>query len=140
MVAVARLVTLLELCDADARRMSVSARHEAELVDGRRVLLLDDRGWSSSGNVPDIWALTSVEDIEKTARMVVGPDEPYDGRSQEDMEADHWASLSEILRRQGVIVDAPELKRLPHDVVLSERLLARVAGDDSQNLSCPDSS
>ena len=49
----------------------MSARHEAELVDGRRVLLLDDRGWSSSGNVSDIWALTSVEDIEKTARMVV---------------------------------------------------------------------
>ena len=140
MVAVARLVTLLELRDADARRMSVSARHEAELVDGRRVLLLDDRGWSSSANVPDIWALTSVAQIEETARTVVGPDEPYDGRSQEDMEADHWASLSEILRRQGVVVDAPELKRLPHDVVLSERLLARVAGDDSQNRSCPDSS
>ena len=140
MVAVARLVTLLELRDADARGMSVSARHEAELVDGRRVLLLDDRGWSSSANVPDIWALTSVEEIVETARMVVGPDEPYDGRSQEDMEADHWASLSEILRRQGVVVDAPALKRLPHDVVLSERLLARVAGDDSQNLSCPDSS
>jgi hypothetical protein len=45
---VARLVTPVELRDADARRMSVSARHEAELVDGRRVLLLDDRGWSSS--------------------------------------------------------------------------------------------
>jgi hypothetical protein len=110
--------------------MSVSARHEAELVDGRRVLLLDDRGWSSSANVPDFWAVTSVKDIEETARMVVGPDEPYDGRSQEDMEADHWAFLSEILRRQGVVVDAQELKRLPHDVVLSERLLAHVAGDD----------
>jgi hypothetical protein len=35
------------------------------------------------------------------------------------MEADHWAFLSEILRRQGVVVDAQELKRLPHDVVLS---------------------
>jgi hypothetical protein len=113
-----------------ARQMSVSARHEALLVDGRRVLLLDDRGWSSSGNVPDIWAVTSAEDIEETARFVVGPDEPFAGRSQEDMEADHWASLSEILRRHGVVVDARELKRLPHDVVLSERLLARVARDD----------
>jgi hypothetical protein len=112
------------------RQMSVSARHEALLVDGRRVLLLDDRGWSSSGNVPDIWAVTSVEDIEETARFVVGPDEPFAGRSQEDMEAAHWAFLSEVLRRQGVVVDARELKRLPHDVVLSERLLARVARDD----------
>ena len=117
-----------------ARQMSVSARQEALLVDGRRVLLLDDRGWTegwgSSGNVPDIWAVTSVEDIERTARFVVGPDEPFAGRSQEDMEAAHWASLSEVLRRQGVVVDARELKRLPHDVVLSERLLARVARDD----------
>ena len=112
------------------RGMSVSARHEAELVDGRRVLLLDDRGWSETANVPDIWAVTSVEHIEETARIVVGPDEPYDGRSQEDMEAAHWAYLAEILRQQGVAVDAQELKRLPHDVMLSERLLALVAGDD----------
>jgi hypothetical protein len=26
--------------------MSVSARHEVVLADGRRVVLLDDRGWS----------------------------------------------------------------------------------------------
>jgi hypothetical protein len=58
------------------------------LVGGRRVLLLDDRRWSESGP-PNIWALTSVEDIVGTARMVVGPDEPFGGRSHEDMEADH---------------------------------------------------
>ncbi len=146
MAAVARLVTLVDVEDdvADARQMSASARHEAVLVDGRHVLLLDDRGWSSSPffpvgeapdddawrqDVPDIWAVTSVEDIVKTARAVVGPDEPFDGRSQEDMEADHWAYLTGVLRQQGVIVDALELKRLPHHVVLSERLLARVGRD-----------
>ena len=47
-----------------------------------------------------------------------------------DLEADHWAALSQTLRRQGVVVHAQELKRLPHDVVLSQRLLARIAGDD----------
>jgi hypothetical protein len=147
MTAVARLVTLVDVNDdgTDARRMSVSACHEAVLVDGRRFLLLDDRGWTESlkrvsveevadgdslrEDVPDIWSVTSVEDIEETARCVVGPDEPFDARSQEDMEADHWASLSGVLRRQGVVVDAQELKRLPHDVVLSERLLARVGRD-----------
>jgi hypothetical protein len=145
MAAVARLVTLLDVRDDNAgAQMSVSARHEAVLVDGRRVLLLDDRGWSSSlvqvggapvGDasradvVPDIWAVTPVEDIEETARQVVGPDEPFDGRSQEDMEADHWSYLAGILRQEGVIVDALELKRLPHDIVLSERLLARVGRD-----------
>jgi hypothetical protein len=146
MTAVARLVTFVDVDDraGEARRMSVSARHEAALADGRRVLLLDDRGWSSTalraywgGEVPDddsvrdqpdSWAMTSVEEIEETTRFVVGPDEPPDGYTQEDMEADHWTHLSGVLRQHGVIVDPLDLKRLPHDVVLSERLVARVGG------------
>jgi hypothetical protein len=140
MAAVMRLVTLVDVNDdvADARQMSVSARHEAVLADGRRVLLLDDRGWTSSAlraswvgadverEPLDSWALSSVEEIEETARVVVGPDEAPDGYSQEEMEASHWAYLAGVLGQQGVVVDAVELKRLPHDVVLSERLLARV--------------
>jgi hypothetical protein len=124
-------MTLVDVDDGgDARQISMSARHEAVLADGRRVLLLDDRGWSSSlSRFPDIGAVRSVEDIEETARVVVGPDEPFDGRSQEDMEADHWAHLRGILRQQGVVADAVELRRLPHEVVLSERLLARVGRD-----------
>jgi hypothetical protein len=143
MAAVAHLVTLVDLNDdvVDPHQMSVSARHEAVLEDGRRVLLLDDRGWTAAalraswGEVPDrdswreqldIWAVTSVEDIEETARVVVGPDEPPDGYSQEETDASHWAYLAGVLRRRGVVVDALELKRLPHDVVLSQRLLARI--------------
>jgi len=140
--AVTRLVTFVDLAEGvgDTRQMTVSARHEAVLLDGRRVLLLDDRGWSSSVHIaflagdrdstreepPDIWATTSVEDIEQEARMVVGPDEPFDGSSQEEAEQAHWAYLSDLLRQHGVVVDALDLRRLPHDVVLSDRLLARV--------------
>jgi hypothetical protein len=142
MPAVTRLVTLVDVQDevADASQMSVSARHEAELADGRRVLLLDDRGWTSTALIaypvgevpdgedpPDIWAMTSIEDIEETARVVVGPDEPFGEHSQEDMEASHWAHLADVLRQQGIVVDALELRRLPHDVVLSERLRARIS-------------
>ena len=135
-VHVTRLVTFVEVDDAaaDPRQMSVSARHEAVLVDGGHVLLLADRGWSASGP-PNIWAVTAVEWIADTARMVVGPDEPFGGRSQKDMEADHWASMAAVLRHQGVDADALELGRLPHDVVLSEQLLARIGhqpGDDVQ--------
>ena len=142
MAAVARLVSFVDIRvqdddGPDARRMSVSARHEAELPDGRRVLLLDDRGWSSTSLIasgegevpeeqPDSWATWSVEDIEETTRAVVGPDEPFEGSSQEDAERVHWTYLSDVLRRHGVVVDPLGLKRLPHDVVLSERLLARV--------------
>jgi hypothetical protein len=112
---------------ADPRRMSASVRHEAVLADGRRLLLLGDRGWTSSAvGFADIWSSISVEEVENTARTVVGPDEPFGGRSQKDMEADHWSYLAHILRQQGVIVDAAELQRLPHDVVLGPRLLRRI--------------
>jgi hypothetical protein len=147
MSAVTRLVTFVDLAEevGVTRQMSFSARHEAVLLDDRRVMLLDDRGWTSSPLIavqageasdrdstreqnPDIWAITSVEDIEQTARIVVGPDEPSDGFSQEDAEQGHWAYLSDVLRQRGVFVDALDLRRLPHDVVLSDRLLARVGG------------
>ena len=49
---------------------------------------------------------------------MVGPDE--------GVEASHWAFLCEALGREGVVADPDELRRLPHDVVLSERLRARV--------------
>jgi len=131
MGSVARLVTFVDIAGLpDDRAVSVSARHEAVLADGRRVLLLGDRGWSSSssmpGDVPDAWAHTSVEELEATARTVVGPDEPFGDRSAKDMEAGHWAHLAGVLRGRGVVVEAEELERLPHDVVLSERLLARI--------------
>jgi hypothetical protein len=136
--AVARLVTFVELYDVPANPggMSLSARHEAELADGRRVLLLDDRGWSSGppqvyGDrprepAPDIWSVTSRYDIEETARMIVGPDEPLDGDTQADAEAHYWGCLAGILERQGISAEPEDLRRLPHDVVLSERLLARL--------------
>jgi hypothetical protein len=140
MSVVARLVTLVDLRENDlGGQMSFSARHEALLEDGRHLLLLDDRGWTSSllrttadsaaRDVPDFWAVTSQEGLEQTARSVVGPDEPFGGRSQEDMERDHWAYLAGILRRQGVAADADELKSLPHDIVLSERVLALLGRD-----------
>lgn len=77
----------------------------------------------------DIWSQTAVEEIENEARVVVGPDEPFDGRSREDMERDHWAYLAGVLRQQGIVVAAVELKRLRHEVVLGRRLLARIGGD-----------
>lgn len=126
MSAVTRLVTFVDVDDqADDRQISVSARHEAELADGSRVLLLSDRGWGASGP-PDIWVRTSVKDIVGTTRTAVGPDEPFGGRTPDETEADHWSSLQQIAQRQGVTVDAAELRQLPHDIVLSPRLLARL--------------
>lgn len=126
MSAVTRLVTFVDVDDQQpAGGISVSARHEAELADESRALLLDDRGWGSSGS----WATTTVAEMHETARMVVGPDEPPDGRSYQDEEAAHWAHLQQILQQQGVVVSAAELKRLPHDVILSQRVLARIGSN-----------
>ena len=102
------------------------------MEDGSRVLLLDDRGWTEelrgagANEVEDLWALTPEPDIVETARVVVGPDEPYGARSPEDMETDHWNALAETLRAHGVVVEGSRLRQLPHDVVLSDRLLARL--------------
>src|SRR5690606_12591040 len=105
--------------------MSLSALHLAVLDDGRRLPLLDDRGWTTSGP-PDVWRNTSIEEVEETARTVVGPDEPYGSHTPADMVAEHWAYLADILSGQGVLVDATDLSRLPHDVELSERLRTRI--------------
>lgn len=127
MTGVTGLVTHVDLDDGATRagQMSMSARLVAVLADGRSLVLLDDRGWSLWGPV-DVRKLISVEDVERDARMVVGPDEPGDGQTGEQMAADHWASLAGIIAWHGVSVDARDLERLPHDVVLSERLRERI--------------
>lgn len=129
---VMRLVTIVEVADpvADPRRLSVSALHQAVLSNGEGVILLDDRGWSQSGP-PDIWSPLAASEIADTARVVVGPDEPFAGHSQEYMHATHWAALAAVLRRHGVDVEGKTLSELPHEVVLGEELLARLpAGID----------
>ena len=131
-----RLVTSVELDDVeDPRVQRFSALHEAELADGRRVTLLDDRGWSGRAfrfdgstahaiAAPEAWSSVTREEIEREASVVVGADEVFGGRSQEDMEDDHWAYLAAVLRARGITIEPAELRRLPHEVVLGERLLA----------------
>lgn len=74
----------------------------------------------------DSWAYQTEWEMKQTARVVVGPDEPFEGRTHADMEAAHWESLTRILREQGVEVEPAELEALPHDVELSDRVLARI--------------
>jgi hypothetical protein len=120
MADVTRLLTFVDIDDRDARGLSVSALHQAVLDDGRRVVLLDDRGWTSSRGA----AAASVSDIEETARVVVGPDEPSGDRSRTEMEVLHWESLVRTLREEGVVADVARLRGLPHEVELSGRVVA----------------
>jgi hypothetical protein len=103
---------------AAERQAHSRERHSQNSLVLALALLLEDRGWtsfhviarreggapyagSSGHDVPNIWAMTSVEEIENTARAVVGPDEPFErrSRSQEDMEADSWTFLAKVLRQ-----------------------------------------
>jgi hypothetical protein len=124
MAAVERLITTADVDERarDDLHVTVAARLEAVLADGRRLLLLDDRGWSS--NQP--WTAASIDEIEETARTVVGPDEPPPGRTREEEAAEHWNGLARVLQRYRVPIDARELRNLPFDVVLGDRLLARI--------------
>ena len=140
MVGVRRLVTTVDIDDTyprPAHEASVSALHEAELDDGSRVVLLDDRGWTWSMQVragdaippaerPDAWEHTAVADLEEDARTVVGPEEPDSEFTQEQVEAAHWAYVAAALARHGVQVAPEHLAALPHDVELTERVLARI--------------
>ena len=157
MTSVERLLTSVDLDDhgpgSHARSMFVRARHEAVLADGRRVLLLDDRGWGGTVRVafldgspseedrcraerdaPSAWAYETVQDMQGTARMVVGPDAPWGDHTEAEMEAGHWDQMARILRDNGIEVSGNELKALPHDVELSDRVMARI-GRSSQEAS-----
>ena len=137
MAAVARLITYTDVNDwpgQPAGQVSCSAVLTAELVDGRQVVLLDDRGWSmgvrfaGGGGPLDQWSYVTREDVEETARSVVGPDEPADGESYAEAARMHWSSLAARLQAHGVPASADELPLLAHVVVLSDRLLGRIAG------------
>jgi hypothetical protein len=131
-------IRLLAVADArdtvSAARISVSVRLAAVLDDGRTVTLLEGRGWTAelrgpgAADVADVWETTSARDIEQTARVVVGPDEPFGGLTQADMERDHWEALAANLRGQGVDTQGAELGRLAVEVVMTERLRALIGG------------
>ncbi|MFL4475889.1 hypothetical protein ACIPVK_17985 [Paeniglutamicibacter sp. MACA_103] len=118
------LVTVADLNynTANRDRIAVSVRLAVVLDTGRSVLLLDDRGWSSSQK----WSQASVVDIRETALVVVGPDEPSEDQDEDDMAAEYWEHLSDLLEQQDLAIDPAELRELPHDVRLSQRLLKRI--------------
>jgi hypothetical protein len=118
------LLTLVDLDDRNPSGCSVSARLHAVLSDGRRLVLLDDRGWSSNRPVDG----ETIDEVTRTARTVVGPDEPPPGWTQAQMEANHWATLKRKLENAGIRTEGVGLKALSHEVVLSDRLRMRLKG------------
>ncbi|WP_449372865.1 hypothetical protein [Arthrobacter psychrolactophilus] len=127
MATISRLVSVAEANEKHhpSAGLSVSVSLFAELDDGRSVLVLDDRGWSSS----QPWADATSAEMQQTARDVVGPDEPYGDGTMEEAIAAYWEYLRKILAAQGVETNAGVLRSAPHDVVLSESVLTRLRLD-----------
>lgn len=133
MPGVERLVTVVDEDEAGPGSEGFSAHLFAVLAGGGRVLVLGDRGWAqttvSAARPPDVAPAAPPldrQDIEDTARMVVGPDEPPDGEDYEAAEAGYWQYVAGILAGRGVDAPPAQLRTLPHDVELSEALAARV--------------
>jgi hypothetical protein len=90
----------------------------ADLADGRRLTLHDERGYSTSGPA-DPWSFQTVESVRADVLTTVLPDE-------DDGEEHPWKWLVELLRVQGVDASTDELKQVPYRVEFSERLRAKL--------------
>ena len=114
-------------------QFSVAIEEFAILADGRR-LVFDRQGFSGRafgfGGEPDPvdqWALVTVEEVERDVLTTVLPDD-----DETAAEHDHdWWHIAICLRGLGVDVSAEELMELPYDVVLSDRLRARLSDSPS---------
>ena len=101
--------------------ISFQVEEFAVLADGRRVRLHAERGFSLGAGV-DPWQFVTRESVEASILTSVLPDEP------EQTGDDHpWEWLAELLRDQGVAATPEQLRTLPYDVELSDRLRARLS-------------
>ena len=109
--------------------VSIVVHEFAELADGRRLTLHEERGFftgtmASRGPAPsDQWRYLTLENLERDVRTTVLPD-------NDDTQDEHpWEWLAGLLHVHGVEATAEELRVLPYDVVFSERLRARAVAD-----------
>jgi hypothetical protein len=109
------------------RGVSFDVHEFAELADGRRLTLHEERGFSGStrawgGPAPsDQWRYLTLENLERDVLTTVLPDD-------DDAQDEHpWEWLAQLLHDHGVEATTEELRLLPYEVVFSERLRARVA-------------
>ena len=96
------------------RKLTFRVQEFADLDDGRRITLHDERGYSTSGP-EDPWQFQTSESIEADVRTTVLPDD-------DDGEEHPWEWLVELLRAQGVDASVEELKQVPYRVEFSQRL------------------
>ncbi|WP_326600037.1 hypothetical protein [Streptomyces sp. NBC_01803] len=120
-----RVVALGAICDIgepslDRGSQNFIVSEFALLEDGRRLILHAERGftvgWGGGSGDEPILATASVESITHNVLNVVLPDD-------DDYPGDHpWEWLAELSQARGIAVSADDLRELPYEVVLSDRL------------------
>ena len=120
-VTVAGLGAWSELARKDRQGMDIDVHEFAVLDDGRRLLLHQERGFSTSATRmtaghAELSVLTTVlpDDAE-----VTGEDHP-------------WEWLASLIRAHGVAVTPEQLKTVPYVVELGPRLSAVLEPEDQQ--------
>jgi len=104
----------------DGRQCSFKISEFALLENGERVILHDERGYTSRISSGDIWPHETAENIERDVLTAVLPDD--------DNVDDHpWQWLAELAQARRINVTADDLRLLPYEVVLSERVIQRLA-------------
>jgi hypothetical protein len=128
-----RVVGLGAICDLDPNGIdnrsqnSFTVSEFAVLDNGERVILHDERGFSGKSSSGDVWAQETVETITRNVLTTVLPDDDDTDDQQP------WEWLAEHARDRGFVVTAEDLRQVPYEVVLTERVLRRLSTNTSSS-------
>jgi hypothetical protein len=128
-----RVVGLGAICDLEPQRSDGSGDQSfpvsefVTLEDGRRVILHEDRGftigWRSSESGSG--AIRGHETRDTIARKVLNVVLPDDDACAEDHP---WSWLADLARARGLNVTTEDLRGLPYEVILTDRVTRWLAG------------
>lgn len=96
------LLTRVDVGDLRRPQVDAMCLLSLELDNGERVPLLSDRGWGTTA----LWTETSMEEMERDARTVAGPDAPFGDHTEEDMARGYWTTLAREARARNVAITA----------------------------------
>jgi hypothetical protein len=120
-----RVVGLGAICDLGRHALDDPREHNFDICEfalldaGERVILHAERGYGGRSSSGNIWEHATVESITRDVLNVVLPD-PENGD-------DHpWEWLAELAQRKGIDVTADQLRQVPYEVVLTERVLRQL--------------
>jgi len=121
-----RVIGLGAICDLEldapnnGRDNSFRVSEFALLDSGESIILHADRGYQRWSSSADIWAHETVESITRNVLTTVLPDD-------DDTDDEHpWEWLANLAHAHGIDVTADDLRRVPYEVVLTERVTRRL--------------